>query len=313
MSKIEITQYLIEHQIHDSEQEFYAFIQYAPRRYNSYEIPKRTSGTRKIAQPTRKLKDYQRIIVSIFENNFLIHDCCMAYMKGKDIKTNALIHSGNTFFLKMDFTDFFNSITPKLFFEGCERQKIDLNWVDKETLEKILFWCEKKYSKELSLSIGAPSSPFISNFVMYSFDEALNGYCKNNGITYTRYADDLTFSTNTSGILFSVPDIVRGTLLRFYGTKIKINQFKTAFSSKKHNRHVTGLTITNDNAISIGREKKRYIKHLVHNFIEEKITLEDLSYLRGYLGFIKYVEPSFLISLEQKYTQNVIQKIRLGN
>ena len=313
MSKIEITQYLLEHQIHDSEQEFYAFIQYAPRRYNSYEIPKRTSGTRKIAQPTRKLKDYQRIIVSIFENNFLIHDCCMAYMKGKDIKTNALIHSGNTFFLKMDFTDFFNSITPKLFFEGCERQKIDLNWVDKETLEKILFWCEKKYSKELALSIGAPSSPFISNFVMYSFDEALNGYCKNNGITYTRYADDLTFSTNTSGILFSVPDIVRGTLLRFYGTKIKINQFKTAFSSKKHNRHVTGLTITNDNTISIGREKKRYIKHLVHNFIEERITLEDLSYLRGYLGFIKYVEPNFLISLEQKYTQNVIQKIRLGN
>lgn len=48
-------------------------------------------------------------------------------------------------------------------------------------------------------------------------------------------------------------------------------------------------------------------------FIEERITLEDLSYLRGYLGFIKYVEPNFLISLEQKYTQNVIQKIRLGN
>lgn len=313
MSKIEIAQYLIEHQIHNSEQEFYAFIQYAPRRYNSYDIPKRTSGTRKIAQPTRKLKDYQRIIVSIFENTFLIHDCCMAYMKGKDIKTNALIHSGNTFFLKMDFTDFFNSITPKLFFEGCERQKIDLNWADKETLEKILFWCENKYSKELVLSIGAPSSPFISNFVMYSFDEVLNEYCKKNGITYTRYADDLTFSTSTSGILFSVPDIVRGTLLQFYGTKIQINQFKTAFSSKKHNRHVTGLTITNDNNISIGREKKRYIKHLVHNFIEEKITLEDLNYLRGYLGFIKYVEPSFLISLEQKYTQNVIQKIRLGN
>lgn len=313
MSKIEVTQYLIANQIHNSEQEFYAFIQDAPRRYKAYDIPKRTAGTRKIAQPTRKLKDYQRIIVSIFENNFLLHDCCMAYMKGKDIKTNALIHSGNTFFLKMDFTDFFNSITPKLFFEGCERQKIDLNWADKETLEKILFWCENKYSKELVLSIGAPSSPFISNFVMYSFDEVLNEYCKKNEITYTRYADDLTFSTNTKDILFSVPDMVRNTLLQFYGTKIQINQFKTAFSSKKHNRHVTGLTITNDNNISIGREKKRYIKHLVHIFIEEKITLEDLSYLRGYLGFIKYVEPSFLVSLEQKYTQNVIQKIRLGN
>jgi hypothetical protein len=48
-------------------------------------------------------------------------------------------------------------------------------------------------------------------------------------------------------------------------------------------------------------------------FIEEKISLEDLNYLRGYLGFIKYVEPIFLINLEKKYTQNVIQRIRVGN
>ncbi|MDN5651795.1 MAG: hypothetical protein L0G51_04085, partial [Lactococcus lactis] len=85
------------------------------------------------------------------------------------------------------------------------------------------------------------------------------------------------------------------------------------FSSKKHNRHVTGITITNNDELSIGRAKKRYIKHLVHNYIEEKISLEDLNYLRGYLGFVKYVEPNFLISLEKKYTQTVIQKIRLGS
>lgn len=115
------------------------------------------------------------------------------------------------------------------------------------------------------------------------------------GITYTRYADDMTFSTNTPNLLFSMPDKVRNVLIKFYGNTIRMAS-SVVFSSKKHNRHVTGITITNDDELSIGRAKKRYIKHLVHKFIEEKISLEDLSYLRGYLGFIKYVEPNFLIT-----------------
>jgi len=315
MSKIDVTEYLIKHHMHnfDSKQAFWAFFGDAPKKYKSYEIPKRISGTRVIAQPIRQLKDIQRTLITLFESYFPIHESCMAYVKGRDIKENAKIHSQNTYFLKMDFIDFFNSITPKLLWEACGRSQIEFDWLDKEIVEKAIFWKPSKYSKKLVLSIGAPSSPFISNFLMYSFDETLNKYCKQNGITYTRYADDLTFSTQTADILFDVPDIVRTVLLQLYGTKIQINQFKTAFSSKKHNRHVTGVTITNDNTISIGRAKKRYVKHLVHNFIEEKITLEDLNYLRGYLGFIKYVEPNFLISLEQKYTQTVIQKIRLGS
>lgn len=315
MSKIEVTQYLIQHHMHNfnSKQSFYAFFGDAPKKYKVYSIPKRTSGTRIIAQPIRQLKDFQRSLILLLENDFPIHNCCMAYMKGKNIKKNALIHSKNSFFLKMDFMDFFNSITPKLFWEACERKNIEFDWFDKEIVERTLFWRPSKYSNKLILSIGAPSSPFISNFLMYSFDEVLNEYCEKNGITYTRYADDLTFSTNTSGILFDMPNIVRESLLQLYGTKIQINQLKTAFSSKKHNRHITGVTITNDDAISIGRAKKRYIKHLVHNFIENKLTIEDLNYLRGYLGFIKYIEPKFLTTLEQKYTQTVIQKIRLGS
>lgn len=315
MSKIDVTEYLIKHHIHnfDSKQAFLAFFSDAPKKYKRYEIPKRTSGTRVIAQPVRQLKDIQRTLINLFESYFPIHESSMAYAKGRDIKGNAQIHSQNTYFLKMDFIDFFNSITAKLLWEACGRSQIEFDWLDKEIVEKAIFWKPSKYSTKLVLSIGAPSSPFISNFVMYSFDEALNRYCKKNGITYTRYADDLTFSTNTSGILFNVPDIVRDTLLQFYGKKIQINHLKTVFSSKKHNRHVTGITITNNDKLSIGRAKKRYIKHLVHCFIEEKISIEDLNYLRGYLGFIKYIEPKFLTALEQKYTQTVIQKIRLGS
>lgn len=208
--------------------------------------------------------------------------------------------------------NFFNSITPTLFWHACERQEINFDWLDKELLEKILFWRPSRYSKKLVLSIGAPSSPYISNFLMYSFDQELSNYCNQNGISYTRYADDLTFSTNKSEILFNIPERVRKLLIILYGQKIQINQFKTAFSSKKHNRHVTGLTITNENSVSIGRAKKRYIKHLVHKSIEEEISVEGLNYLKGYLGFIQHVEPKFLMALERKYTEAVIKKIRLG-
>lgn len=312
MSRMDIASHLTTH-YSKTPQELFVYLVDAPKKYKVYEIPKRTSGTRTIAQPTPELKKYQSFVVSILKEYLPIHNCCMAYTDGRNIKQNAQIHSRNSFFLKMDLMDFFNSIIPKLLWEAFEREGVQLDWLDKEFLEKILFWKRSKYSKKLILSIGAPSSPFISNFLMYSFDKVLDEYCENNGITYTRYADDLTFSTKEKDVLFLIPDVVRETLVKFYGQKIKINHFKTAFSSKKYNRHVTGITITNSDEISIGRAKKRYIKHLVHKFVEERISLDDLNYLRGYLGFIKYVEPKFLISLEKKYTQNVIEKIRIGN
>lgn len=315
MSKVDVIECLMSHQIHsfDSKMEFYKFFGEAPKKYKRYEIPKRTSGTRTIAQPIRELKDYQRALVKIFQDHFLIHDSSTAYVKGKDIKRNAEIHSQNIYFLKMDFTDFFNSITPKIFWKACEKAEIEFDWLEKDIIEKTIFWKPSKYSNKLVLSVGAPSSPFVSNFIMYSFDDEIASYCKKKDITYTRYADDMNFSTNISNSLFILPELIRELLFKLYGNTIKINHLKTVFSSKKHNRHVTGITITNNDKLSIGRAKKRYIKHLVHNFIEEKISIEDLSYLKGYLGFIKYVEPKFLTALEQKYTQTVIQKIRLGS
>ncbi|MDM1764056.1 MULTISPECIES: retron St85 family RNA-directed DNA polymerase [unclassified Acinetobacter] len=315
MSKVDVIEYLISKKIHnfESKKEFFQFFGEAPKKYKRYEIPKRTSGTRTIAQPIRELKDYQRALIELFQHYFPIHSSSMAYVKGKDIKSNAEVHSQNIYFLKMDFTDFFNSITPNNFWKACERSDLKFDWLEKEVIEKAIFWKPSKYSKKLILSIGAPSSPFISNFIMYSFDDEITRYCEDKGITYTRYADDMTFSTNIPNSLFILPEQVRGLLIKFYGNAIKINHLKTVFSSKKHNRHVTGITITNNDELSIGRAKKRYIKHLVHNYIEEKISLDDLNYLRGYLGFVKYVEPNFLISLEKKYTQTVIQKIRLGS
>ncbi|EPL3165784.1 retron St85 family RNA-directed DNA polymerase, partial [Acinetobacter baumannii] len=142
------------------------------------------------------------------------------------------------------------------------------------------------------------------------FDIALSEICHKKNISYTRYADDLTFSTEYANILFDLPLIVSKILMDLYGGSLEINHLKTAFSSKKHNRHVTGITITNEGKISLSRKKKRYIKHLIHKFIFGSIEINELTYLKGYFSFIQHIEPDFLSRLKSKYSDETINLIR---
>ena len=119
----------------------------------------------------------------------------------------------------------------------------------------------------------------------------------------------MTFSTNHKDILFQIPDLIKGQLKILFGNAIKINRKKTKFSSKGHNRHVTGITITNDGNLSLGRERKRYIKHMVHQYLLEKLSRDDIFHLKGLLAFTKHVEPTFIKTLRTKYSVEVIDRI----
>lgn len=293
-----------------SKDQLLLFLNESPKKYKVYKIPKRTFGYRTIAQPTPELKRYQRFLVNELGMILPTHQIAMAYQCKKSIKDNALAHKNNNYFLKMDFSNFFNSITPRVFWQACDKTALKADFIDKILIERLLFWQESKYFDTLVLSIGAPSSPFISNFCLYEFDVQINDYCKSKGITCTRYADDLSFSTNEKNILFNLPEVVEGMLKEIYDNQIIVNTFKTAYSSRKHNRHVTGLTITNDNKISIGRQKKRYIRSLVYTMLNGNISESDMKYLQGYISFIQHVEPNFLESLKRKHSPDVIEKIR---
>lgn len=284
------------------------FLASAPLKYKVYTIPKRTSGHRVIAQPSKELKEYQRAFLSIY--NFPVHDAAMAYKKGKSIKDNALTHSQNAYLLKLDLVNFFNSISNELFWRVWERNYNSLSQGDKHYMEKLLFWSPSKLSSgKLVLSVGAPSSPLISNFFMYQFDKTLSKGCLALGVKYTRYADDLTFSTKNKGMLFGIPSLVSVILQEQFDGGMLINRRKTVFSSKRHNRHVTGITIDNNDQLSLGREKKRYIKHLVHQYCLKKLTREDIPHLKGLLAFAKHIEPKFMITLQAKYSKSVITQI----
>lgn len=279
--------------------------------YKVYKIPKRKFGFRVIAQPTEELKNVQRKIVSLLEHRIKIHKSATAYRKKLSIKDNAKIHSNSTYLLKLDLKDFFNSITPDILFNCLNEQNVVLSSYDRIALKELLFWNRTKKEKgKLVLSVGAPSSPFLSNVIMYSFDTEISNYCEEKGINYSRYADDMTFSTLVKGGLFVVPRVVESSLINHFQRNLKINYSKTIFSSKAHNRHITGITLANNNKLTIGRTKKKYVSALVHKAKYKLLDEHDLLHLQGLLSFVGHVEPGFISSLKNKYGSQVILNIK---
>ncbi len=293
-----------------SEEALRKFAKTAPSRYKIYTIPKRTHGKRVIAHPARPLKRMQRLLIDYFEPLLPVHSRAKAYRTGVSIKDNAAIHVNNSYLLKMDFKNFFPSITPSILRSHFDQLNLQINEDNFYLLQQLLF-CRpsRRQKKKLILSIGAPSSPLISNSIMFGFDTKIKNYSKQSGVQYSRYADDITFSTCKKDVLFEFPTIVERILDEEFNGALTVNTLKTVFSSKAHNRHVTGVTITNDGTLSIGRERKRYISSLVHRFTLDLLDSEEIAHLKGNLAYAKNIEPEFIVRLESKYSKQVVNSI----
>ena len=289
------------------------YINTCPYRYKVYKIPKRNGhGTRTIAQPAKELKFLQRFVCKHFLSELPIHDSSIGYMKGLGIKDNAEAHKNGSYLLKMDFNNFFPSINEESLEKHLKLHPLEHFVSEKDIyyLSRILFY-KANYMSPLVLSIGAPSSPFVSNTIMYEFDKQASEISKQSKVVYTRYADDLAFSTNQKGALFKFRKAIDKLVNELNYPTLSFNEEKTLFLSKKGNRHITGLVIANDQSVSIGRSKKRYIKSLVYRWLNSSISDKDINYLIGYLAFCSSVDPNFIISLRKKYgNQNIDNLIR---
>lgn len=272
----------------------------APKRYKIYSIPKKNGKMRTIAQPAPIIKDFQRLALRLFNGKIPIHETATAYCKGSSIALNIRPHLENSFLLKIDFANFFNSIKSRdldlldLSTIGFKREEIYI-------LKRLFFWSPKG-STDLCLSIGAPSSPMLSNYILFQIDEKIYNFCMRNNIIYTRYSDDITLSTNEKFILKNAYSYIDEICQKTRMPSLIINKSKTVFTSKKHKRFVTGLIITNDEKISLGREKKRLIRSILFNFIKGKeITLDSTDKINGLLSFAAYIEPEYIAKLCKKF------------
>ena len=283
----------------------------APSRYKVYSVPKRSGrGDRLLAQPAKELKLIQKWLVQKVLFELPVHDAAMAYVKNRGIKTNASRHVRNNFLLKLDFKNFFPSIKPADLVHHIERFKNGIfSDDDMWFMTQILFWRGNEKKTKPQLCIGGPGSPFISNTLMYDFDSYVSTQCEKRNVVYTRYADDLTFSTNEKNVLAEIMTLIEEDCQDRAHPRLQLNRDKTIWSSRKHLRRVTGLVLSSDNKVSLGRDRKRLIRSVIHKFSLGLLNQENRASLKGTIAFAMDVDPSFIEAMREKYGDETIDEI----
>jgi len=280
-------------------------------------IPKRNGQKRVILQPSKKLKTIQYwLIINIFKK-LNVHSAAFAYRDNLSILENAEVHKGNKYFLKMDLKDFFPSINYS------DLIPLIASWHSKETpswtLSKnaeVLIRLSCFYQNDF-LPVGYPSSPIISNVVMYKFDteisNLINDMEKFGEVIYTRYADDLVFSTNKQGACNLLLKAITDYIAKSESPKLVVNTAKTKFgSSSGGTASVTGLKICNEGRITIHRKQKDHIRLLLSLYGKSILNPEEYNSLLGHLSYIHHVDPAFYSKLQSKYFMQIAE-LRAAN
>jgi RNA-directed DNA polymerase len=282
----------------------------APARYKIYQIPKRRGGTRIIAQPSRDLKSIQRFIVQTKLSNLPVHQSATGYVKRKNILDNARAHQLNRVILKLDFENFFPSILVRdwSIFIKSRQSWCEFLRPDSQLYAKLLFWGIGSTTPRC-LSIGAPSSPILSNILLYDLDKKFSEEASKLKLVYTRYADDITVSGSSTEDIRAFEAAARKIVRSTKSPKLRFNEEKRGLYLRGRRRMVTGLVITPIGDISIGRQRKRLISSLIHRSRMSDSDAILLGRLKGLLGFCLANEPSFVSRMRAKYGNEILDRV----
>lgn len=293
-------------------EEIYKMLSSTDSYYRQFSIPKRHGGMREISAPYPSLMSIQKWIYrEILFPKYQFPSSVSGFVKGKSIRDNASPHCGHDIVLQMDIKDFFPSIT--------------LNRV--VNVFKILgYHNQMAYSlarlccKDGALPQGSPASPILSNIIAGRMDRRLCALCNKFDITYTRYADDLTFSGKYIGKSFTriVTKIISDE-------GFAINESKTRHLRKYSRKILTGVSISSGKP-TIPRSLKRRLRQesfYIHKYGIENHKkfkgIKDSRYkmrLNGYLAYWKSIEDCNTVrklfkqlNSQQSVFQKIIQRI----
>lgn len=269
------------------------YITFADKHYNTYYLAKKSGGKRTIESPGKNLKTIQRWVLKRHLNKFAVNKRANGFVIKRGIKRNALFHTDKKFILTIDIKDFFSSISQKQVFENLNKY-----FLKKDFALKIAKLCTYKRR----LPQGAPTSPALSNLVFKKIDDDIMKYCNSELITYSRYADDMTFSSDNKRTLQLAYKFVNQLL---YLNGFNINKKKTRYLSGKGNMSVTGVNV-NKGVPKVQSKLKRQIRAELHHYIiKEKKT--NLKKLAGYISFVSNIEDDYKEKIT-KYIENLKHK-----
>jgi RNA-directed DNA polymerase len=233
-------------------------------RYHAFTIPKKRGGKRPIYAPVRPLKIIQQCLNLIFQSVFSPHKAAMGFVPGKSIVSNAQEHVGKYYILNLDLENFFPSINFHRVKACLQLPPFNLTG-DREPLAFLLanLCCEQHPTqpKQAFLPQGAPTSPVITNIVCQQLDRRLTGLAKRFGATYTRYADDLTFSSYTN--VYQADGEFWQELQRIIADqRFTINAQKTRLQKAGYRQEVTGLVV--NEKMNISQTYLREVRQLLY-------------------------------------------------
>ncbi len=219
--------------------------------YHSFTVPKRDGTERTIDAPSDELKDAQRKILTWLERNYGFSEHVTGFRRGKNLWDNAKPHSKKKVVVNVDVENFFPSVT-----EG----KVATAFAEMGIPETAIPELVRLTTYRGCLPQGAPTSPFIANSVFSPVDDAVVKLLKkyDGKAKYTRYADDLTFSSDDSKIVNAIRVIEDGILPRF-GFRAK--KKKTCVYRAHTRQTVTGLVV-NGKKPRISRDRYMKIRSL---------------------------------------------------
>ena len=291
--------------------------------YDSFHIPKKSGGLRKIDAPLPELMDALRRLKTLFEEDFhaLYHTSAFAYVKKRCTVDAVKRHQQNIrkWFAKLDLHNFFGSTTPEfvmsmfsMVFPFSEVVKTQRGRDALRTALELAFL-------DGVLPQGTPISPLITNVMMIPVDfkltKALRDFNKQRFI-YTRYADDFIISSQYD---FNVRDIEELVckVLRDFGAPFSINESKTRYGSSAGRNWNLGVMLNKDNEITVGNKKKRQFQSMLYNYITDKKNgvawnREDLMVMQGLHSYYRMVEERAIDAIVQHINDKMrVDVIRL--
>lgn len=277
------------------------------KKYTKFEISKKSGGERTIFAPNPQLKDIQsrladllmdckaEILIKSQTKNCLSH----GFEREKSILTNAELHRNKRVLLNIDIKDFFPSINfgrVRGFFLKNVNFKLNKN---------VATLIAKIACHDNQLPQGSPCSPVISNLIAQSLDIRLSRIAKKNNAAYTRYADDITFSTREKNLSKSIAfikddevKIGKSVYKELTRSGFSINDKKTRLNLNISRQDVTGIVV--NKKLNVKSEYWRNVRAMCHSlYTKGTYTYEDndgelaegnISHIYGMLNFIDYVD-----------------------
>lgn len=262
------------------------------RRYKTFYIPKKNGKLREISAPNRNLKEILYYLNMMLGEVYQAGPSAMGFVKGRSIVDNANLHVGQNYVLNLDLSDFFTSVSQS---RVCKRLQLAPFNFNENVAKVISGLCCKKLVKDgkkgYVLPQGAPTSPLLTNAVCDFLDKKLRHLSTRNGVKYSRYADDMTFSS-MHNVYQEDKNFMKNLFSIIKEERFTVNPGKTRLQKRGERQEVTGLTV--NDKVNTAHKYTRELRNILYMW--EKYGYKD-AYARFYRhykatkGHVKKGEP----------------------